>query len=71
MPAKLTYEYVKIFIESFEGYKLLSNNYKDSHAKILIQCPNNHIFEMKFNDFQQGHRCSKCKSVKKHTFSKI
>jgi hypothetical protein len=71
MPAKLTYEYVKIFIESFEGYKLLSNNYKDSHAKILIQCPNNHIFEMKFNDFQQGHRCSKCKSVKKHTFSEI
>jgi len=55
---KKTFLIIKEFIEK-EGYKLLSNSYS-YHKKLKIECPNGHIFEMKWNDFQQGHRCPKC-----------
>ena len=44
MPKKLTYEYVKNYIESFEGYKLLSEEYKNAHIKLQLKCPEGHIF---------------------------
>ena len=60
MPKKLTYESVKNYIESFDGYKLISKEYKNAMSKIKIKCPEKHIFEMKYNAFQQGHRCRFC-----------
>jgi hypothetical protein len=57
---KLTFKYVEEFIEN-SGYTLFSNNYINSHRKLLIKCPENHIFEMNFNNFQQGQRCPVCK----------
>ena len=56
---KYTYEEVKEYIESF-GYKLLSDEYKNNKNKLLIKCPNGHIWEIKYNSFQQGHRCPIC-----------
>ena len=44
-----------------ENYKLLSNNnYVDSKKKLLVTCPENHSYEVKWNDFQQGRRCPIC-----------
>ena len=56
---KHSYEYVKDYIESF-GYKLLSDEYKNSRTKLLVECPNGHIWETKYNSFQQGSRCPIC-----------
>lgn len=57
---KLTFNEVKYFIESFEGYKLLSEEYIDSHTKLNIECPLGHIYPVTFNNFKAGHRCNKC-----------
>lgn len=49
---------VKSFIESY-GYKL-SSKYTRSNQYLDLICPNGHQIKMKWNDFQQGHRCDKC-----------
>ena len=59
MPAKLHYNFIKHHIENF-GYKLLSDEYKNTNSKLKFLCPENHIFEMRYHDFQGGHRCPKC-----------
>ena len=56
---KLTYEFIKEYIESF-GYKLLSEEYINSRTKLQLQCPNGHIFKMTYSSFQQGTRCKTC-----------
>ena len=53
------YNEVKEYIESF-NYNLISKDYKNCGTKIEIMCPNNHKFMMKYNDFQQNHRCPAC-----------
>ena len=67
---KLTYEYVKEYIESF-GYTLLSNEYINSLTKLLIKCPLGHEFEMRYGGFQQGSRCPKCKGVAKNSYEEV
>jgi hypothetical protein len=59
--AKLfSYEYVKEYIESF-GYKLLSTEYINSQSKLLIQCLEGHIYEVKFSNFKNlNRRCKQC-----------
>ena len=54
-----TYEYIKNQIEN-EGYKLLSPIYKNAFSKLKIQCPEGHVYYVKFNNFQQGQRCLIC-----------
>ena len=56
---KLTYEYVKEYIESF-NYKLISNNYKSFNSKLKIECDKKHVYEVTWNYFKKGHRCSVC-----------
>jgi len=57
----LTYDEVKEYIESFEGYKLLSDEYINNSTKLKLQCPEGHKFKMRYNDFKQGQRCSVCR----------
>ena len=59
MGKKLTYDYVKRYIEN-QGYKLLSKEYINTHNKLEIQCPHNHIFLMSFNNYKKGQRCPIC-----------
>jgi len=56
---RLTYSFVKNQIEK-EGYKLLSNEYKDNNTKLKIQCSEKHEYEVRYGDFQQGKRCPIC-----------
>ncbi len=62
MSKKLTYEFVK---ESFEkeGYKFLTKKYKNAFQKLDYVCPNGHEHSIKWNDWQQGHRCPYCVDV--------
>lgn len=73
MSRRLTYKYVKNIIE-LEDYKLLSEEYIDNKAKLKLQCPEGHIFDKRFNDFQQGQRCPICSRKKmvesqRHSYS--
>jgi hypothetical protein len=56
---KLTYEYVKEYIES-EGYVLLSNTYKNASTKLFVQCDKGHQYNVEWNNFKAGHRCPIC-----------
>ena len=51
---RVSYEEVKTYIESF-NYKLLTERYmyKGVNEDIVIQCPNNHIFNIKFSNFKK------------------
>ena len=64
---RLSYEYVKGYIESF-GYKLLSTKYIHSHKKLKIQCNKGHIYEVNFSNFKNGKRCPYCSG--NHKYSK-
>ena len=62
---RLQYEYVKNYIESVPGYKLLSEEYKNNRKKLQISCDKKHIFKMRFNNFKDGQqRCPKCSQSK-------
>ena len=67
---KLSYEYVKSQIKK-SGYKLLSKEYENVKTKMEIECPNDHIYEIVYNNFQQGHRCPICYGNKKHSYEFI
>lgn len=55
-----SYEFVKDFIESYD-YQLLSKEYKNNKSKIILLCPNNHVWETNFDTFKnQGCRCLYC-----------
>jgi len=57
---KLLYDDVKKQIESVNGYKLISTEYKNSHAKLKIKCPNNHEYKVNLANFKSGKRCPIC-----------
>lgn len=59
---KLSFDDVKKYIMSF-GYILLSEEYINNHSKLKIKCPNNHIFNMAYNDFKSGRRCPTCANI--------
>lgn len=54
-----TYEYVNNCIEE-RGEILLSKEYINSNTKLNIRCGKEHIYSIKWNDFQQGHGCPIC-----------
>lgn len=62
--AKLTYEYiVEYFL--FYGYKVLSDKYVNANTKLLIECPEGHIYKVTYSDFYRGRRCPYCKNNSK------
>ena len=68
MTARLSYNYVKSYIESF-GYKLLSTEYKNSNTKLKVQCEKKHIYEVKFQNFTR-RKCPYC-SRKKVNYEQV
>lgn len=54
-----TSEEVQKFIES-QGYKWVFGEYKNCRSKLWLRCPKGHLWEVNWNDFQQGVRCSFC-----------
>ena len=67
---KLTYEFVKEYIESF-GYKLLSTEYKNTKSKLSMTCPLGHTIEMRFDSFKSRKRCRICANNTKFTYKFI
>lgn len=56
---RLSYNFIKEQIEK-EGYFLLSTEYINANTKLLVQCNNNHEYEVKYSDFYSGYRCMEC-----------
>lgn len=57
-------ELVKKYIEK-SGYSLISTKYYGTHSKsLVVKCPKGHKYSTRWNDFQQGYRCPKCKERK-------
>ena len=61
MPKKLTYQFVKKYIESY-NYKLISDSYINSSSLLTIKCSCGHIYKTTYGNFYQGKRCYKCKN---------
>ena len=62
---KKTIETIKTKIDSVENYKLLSKEYINAHSKLKILhyfCGD--VFQMSWNNFQQGNRCPGCSHKK-------
>lgn len=59
MPKKLTYEYVKNFINNEN--LLISTTYNNNKELLIIKCNKcNEHFNQSFSSYNQGHRCQKC-----------
>ena len=67
---KLTYEFVRSEFEK-EGYKLLTNIYKNAHQKLNYICPNGHSHSIIWNAWQRGFRCPYCSNKNKKTIEFI
>ena len=65
-----TYDYIKEQLEK-EGYKLLSNEYKNNKTKLKLQCPKGHIWYVRWDIFLAGNRCLICSGKKKHTYEYV
>jgi len=57
---KILIKYIRQFVESVDGYKLLSDAYINSKTILEIQCIKCHKFKMRWDCFQQGQRCPIC-----------
>ncbi len=68
---KKTYKEIKEYIESFNGYKLLSNEYINNQEKLEIQCPEGHVFLMNYASFKAGDRCPYCAGCMKKTIEEV
>lgn len=42
------------------GYEVLSKEYRSNKDLLAVICPNKHEYFIRYNDFQQGHRCVVC-----------
>jgi hypothetical protein len=62
---RLSYEYVEQQIEKY-GYKLISDEYKNAFKKLTIMCDKGHVFDIDYNGFQQGARCSECNGIHRY-----
>ena len=58
---KLNFDIVNEYIIK-RGYKLLSCEYNNNRELLQLQCPKGHIFNMSYNKFQYGCRCTICSS---------
>lgn len=67
----LNFNDIKQYVSKINGYKLLSNSYKNNTTKLKFKCPNGHIFDMDWNHFQRGQRCSECDITKKKTYDEV
>ena len=73
MSKKLTYDFVKDYIENkHPGCKLMSDKYVNSKTKLDIVCENGHIFSVCFNSITNMNSwCPVCAGLKKHNYESV
>jgi hypothetical protein len=69
---KKTIKEIKNIIKSLHpNSKVISNTYKSSIDKLKIQCENNHIFSMSYNNIKNKHWCPDCSQKRKYTIKEV
>lgn len=58
-----SYKYINDYFDEF-GYKLLSKEYKNNKKLLLVQCPEGHLWKVRFDNFYSGQRCPNCIETK-------
>lgn len=59
MPQRRDKKYVETaFLAA--GYIWLSGEYRNNKSLLQLKCPAGHMIKLRWNDFQQGHRCAGC-----------
>lgn len=59
---KLSYDYVKNYIES-QGYELISNEYVKGNELLEMKCAEGHKCFISWDNFKYGRRCRTCKYI--------
>ena len=59
---KITYDYVKEYVESF-GYILISKEYINSRTKLDMICDKGHKCSINWDNFKYGKRCKECNKL--------
>ena len=67
---KLTIPYIKKQLAK-EGYSLISTNYTSSNVPLVTKCPSGHTFNISWNNWHTGYRCSKCSARAKKDIDDI
>lgn len=67
---KLTYEYIKEYIE-YTKYKLLSKKYFRNSKKLKMICDKGHNCSISFNNFSRGRRCVVCSGHEKYKYEEV
>lgn len=61
---KLDFNKVKADIETISGYELVSENYMSATSKLIIKCPEGHLFHKSYSCFMQGQLCTVCSNIR-------
>lgn len=64
---KFTLDEIKDKVASF-GYEFLDEDYINARTKFSCKCPNGHIFNITWSNFNKGHRCAECVKLKRYSF---
>lgn len=67
---KLDISYVEESMRS-EGYILLSKEYRNSQTPLQCFCPNGHLYEVSWNNWNAGYRCSVCSGRRKKSIEEV
>lgn len=67
---KFSYNDVKQYFED-NGCELLENDYINSQELMRYKCSCGNISKIRFNEFRQGRRCSKCGGTEKHSYEYV
>ncbi|MBC6695335.1 hypothetical protein H9L25_00890 [Terrisporobacter mayombei] len=70
MSKKISYDYVKTYIESF-NYKLIENEYINNSTKMKMKCDKGHDVFMNWANFKTGKRCRECANEKMRSERKL
>lgn len=60
---KLSYNYVKVYIEK-NNEQLISSEYINTNQLLKVKCKNNHEYDIRFSNYTKGHRCPFCRNKK-------
>lgn len=67
---KLTFEYVQQYFKSHKC-ELMEENYKNGSTLMRYKCNCGNISKIRYNNFRQGQRCTKCSGHEKLTFEYV
>lgn len=61
---KWTIQKISQYVNSYK-YTLLSNEYKNTFTKVMLRCPEDHIYTVRWDQFLGGGRCRTCADIAK------